>query len=127
MLGVQHGKLYLKTKSHNFLGNHERNQRTINQNRKSIGNLFIGILIGTLVGASAALLAAPQSGEKTRKIILEKGTELRDKASTTVQETRGKAGDVITKVRDRAGDFSKNINFNMRKNQASESLDVIAE
>ena len=97
----------------------------MDQKRKSVGSLFIGILIGSLVGASVALLAAPQSGKKTRTLILDKGTELRDRASSTVQDTRGKAGDVISKVRDRAGDFTER--FGARQKQVVEKMGVIAE
>lgn len=76
------------------------------QKGSSIGTLFIGILIGGLVGTGIALLAAPQSGERTRTILREKGSEFRDRASSTVQETRVKAEDVMTKVRSRAEELT---------------------
>jgi gas vesicle protein len=41
---------------------------------------FIGLVTGSLVGASLALLLAPQSGEETRGQIRDKGYELRDGA-----------------------------------------------
>ena len=45
---------------------------------KAIG-LGIGILAGAVVGATVALLFAPQSGKETRKMIKEKATEVVDK------------------------------------------------
>jgi len=75
----------------------------------SIGLLFIGILIGSLVGSGIALLAAPQSGEKTRLMLRDKGVELKNRASTTVQDTRVKANDMITKVRSRAEEIAGRI------------------
>jgi gas vesicle protein len=75
----------------------------------SIGSLFIGILIGGLVGTGIALLAAPQSGEQTRSLLMEKGTDLRNRASSTVEQTRGKAEDIISIVRSRADDFTNRL------------------
>ena len=44
------------------------------------GLLFLaGLVTGGVVGASLALLLAPQSGEATRSQIRDKGYELRDK------------------------------------------------
>lgn len=44
---------------------------------KSGGAFFAGFLMGVLVGAAVALLYTPQSGEKTRFLIQEKGIELK--------------------------------------------------
>jgi|APMed6443717190_1056831.scaffolds.fasta_scaffold363664_2 gas vesicle protein len=44
------------------------------------GGFIIGLALGALVGAAAALLLAPESGEELRKDITEKGDELRSKA-----------------------------------------------
>ena len=49
-----------------------------NQNRD--GLFFAGLVIGGLVGASLALLLAPQSGEETRDQIRDKSLELKDGA-----------------------------------------------
>ena len=40
--------------------------------------VVVSMLVGGLAGAGAMLLLAPQSGEKTRMQIKEKGVELRD-------------------------------------------------
>jgi gas vesicle protein len=95
------------------------------QKRNSIGVLAIGILIGSVVGTSVALLAAPQSGEKTRSMLREKGVELKSRASTTVQETRVKAEDVVSKVRTRAEELASRIN--MRADHMSQPTEILAE
>jgi gas vesicle protein len=43
----------------------------------SAGAFFAGFLLGALVGAAAALLLTPQSGEKTRLLLQEKSIELK--------------------------------------------------
>lgn len=56
-------------------------------NNKNILSVLIGALIGGLAGAITMLLFAPQSGEKTRIQIQEKGIELRDLATEMVDDT----------------------------------------
>jgi gas vesicle protein len=65
-------------------------------------NLAVGILIGSLAGVAGALLAAPQSGEKTRALIREKSGELRTKTTNTLTESRDKAKVVLTDARSKA-------------------------
>jgi len=55
------------------------------------GAFLVGFIVGGISGAVAALLLAPQSGEETRTMIKDKTIELRDQASTTVEETLAKA------------------------------------
>jgi gas vesicle protein len=50
-------------------------------------SVLTGMLIGGLAGAITMLLLAPQSGEKTRTQIQEKGIELRDLATEMIDET----------------------------------------
>jgi gas vesicle protein len=57
-----------------------------------MGKLALGLVIGSVAGVGAALLAAPQSGEKTRGMLLEKGAEFENKATDTL-----KKGGVIAK------------------------------
>ena len=56
------------------------------QNRGA--RFFAGLVTGGLVGAGLALFLAPQSGEKTRIQIRDKGLELRDEAA--VWQEKGK-------------------------------------
>ncbi len=55
------------------------------------GAFLIGFIVGGVSGAIAALLLAPQSGEETRIMIKDKAIELRDEASTSVEEAVQKA------------------------------------
>jgi len=57
-----------------------------------MGGFLAAFAIGAVAGAAIALLYAPRSGEETRKLIAEKGGEL-----------KGKAADAIAKARDFIG------------------------
>jgi gas vesicle protein len=56
-------------------------------NSNNVLGVLTGMLIGGLAGAVTMLLLAPQSGEKTRTQIQEKGIELRDYATEMMDET----------------------------------------
>jgi gas vesicle protein len=71
---------------------HQRRKETMktkNQEPQYEGNNFLsvvtGLLIGSLAGAGAMLLMAPQSGEKTRLQIQEKGIKLRDQTTGVME------------------------------------------
>ena len=55
------------------------------------GEFFAGLLIGAILGAGAALLMAPQSGEQTRQQLQERGVELKDKAVDASAQARDRA------------------------------------
>jgi len=58
-------------------------------NQKNTTKTFIlGTLIGSLIGATAGLLMAPQSGEETQQLLAEKGTELQQEAEKRIDESR---------------------------------------
>ena len=61
-------------------------------NTNNVLSVLTGMLIGGLAGAVTMLLLAPQSGEKTRTQIQEKGIELRNR-------TTGMMEDAMTQVR----------------------------
>jgi len=63
--------------------------------RDGVGFVF-GLLVGALVGASIAVILAPQSGAETRE-------GLRSKAS----ELRGKAGELMDELKDDAGEWAE--------------------
>jgi gas vesicle protein len=52
---------------------------------KSSGGIG-GFLFGLLVGAGAALLLAPQSGEATRRVIRDRSKQLRDEAHSRAED-----------------------------------------
>ena len=55
------------------------------------GEFFAGLLIGAILGAGAALLMAPQSGEQTRQKLQERSVELKDKAVDASSQARDRA------------------------------------
>jgi gas vesicle protein len=65
------------------------NQAIENHNHHFWG-VLAGLLIGSLAGAGAMLLLAPQSGEKTRTQIQEKGLELRDRTTGLLDAAKAK-------------------------------------
>src|SRR3989304_3474810 len=70
-----------------------------------------GLLLGSLAGAGAMLLLAPQSGKRTRAHIQLKGMELRDQAAEAMDEavaqTRVKARQIKTGVREKAEELQE--------------------
>ncbi len=61
----------------------------MNNTNNTLG-ILTGMLIGGLAGAVTMLLLAPQSGEKTRTQIQEKGIELRDQTTGMVETAKAK-------------------------------------
>ena len=49
--------------------------------------VLLGMLIGSVAGALAMLLLAPQSGKDTRTQIQKRGIELRDRTTGMVEDT----------------------------------------
>ena len=66
-----------------------KNQASEYHNNNVLG-VLAGLLIGGLAGAVTMLLMAPQSGEKTRTQIQEKGIELRDQTTGMLEATMAK-------------------------------------
>jgi gas vesicle protein len=62
--------------------------------------LLVGLLLGALSGAVAALLLAPQSGAETRVMIKDKSIELRDKAQQTAEQARAKTNEYVSQIKD---------------------------
>ncbi len=70
---------------------------------KSCGSDFLaGFVVGALVGAAAALILAPQSGEDTRTLIRDKGIELKGQAGGVTAEARKRAEELGELAKDRA-------------------------
>lgn len=67
-------------------------------NSGDLGSFLAGFLIGGLIGAGAALLMAPQSGEETRALIGEKSIELRDRAYETASDVQARAGELASQT-----------------------------
>lgn len=80
---------------------------------KRPGNFFAGLLVGSLAGAATMLLFAPQSGEKTRKLIGKRAMQLRDQTTATVEGTvaqvRTKADELKSTVNDKAQELKSTV------------------
>jgi gas vesicle protein len=74
--------------------------------RNCSGDFFAGFVVGALLGAAAALLFAPQTGEQTRTLIRERGIELKERADELSIEARKRAEEFQDQARDRASELS---------------------
>ncbi len=63
------------------------------------GGFVAGFLLGCLVGAAAALVLTPRSGEETRDTLAETGIELRVRGEEVVAKARDEADDLISRGR----------------------------
>ena len=57
-----------------------------------VGGFLAVFAVGALAGAAIALLYAPRSGEETRKLIADKGCELKNKATDAIAKARDFVG-----------------------------------
>lgn len=69
-----------------------------------VANFIAGLLVGAVIGASAALLLAPQSGRRTRKRLTraagEVATTAGDRWESVSDDVRDRVDDVRTRVDD---------------------------
>jgi gas vesicle protein len=63
------------------------------------GGTFSAFLVGLAIGAGAALLLAPQSGERTRRNLARGAKRVRRQAEEFVRDTRERAEDAIDDAR----------------------------
>jgi gas vesicle protein len=52
---------------------------------------FLGLVLGAVVGATLAILFAPQEGEKVRNLLLEQGIDIRKRTEGTLDQLSGQA------------------------------------
>lgn len=68
---------------------------------------FAGLLLGAAIGASAALLSAPQSGRRTRRRLGRAAVEIRkstgDRWEDVAEEVRDRVDEVLKGARKRLG------------------------
>ena len=64
------------------------------ENSSDIGAFLAGFIIGGLVGAAAALILAPQSGQETRSQIASQGSHLREAGTERMHDYRERAEQV---------------------------------
>lgn len=78
-----------------------------NMHRDDEGAGFVWFLIGMAVGASVALLYAPQSGKDTRDYIARKTRESRDLVNETSRDLYDKGTDLFERGREIADEAAE--------------------
>lgn len=73
------------------------------------GSFVRGLVIGGVVGAAAALLMAPQSGESTRAEIRERGSEIQEKAEATYARMQVQLQSALSDLRARVDALSQKL------------------
>ena len=73
-----------------------------NNESTRVGGYLAAFAIGALVGTAAALLYAPRSGKETRKLIADKGRELKGQATDAIEGAKdfleGKKSEIAAAV-----------------------------
>lgn len=73
-----------------------------NDQSGDIGSFLAGFIIGGLVGAAAALILAPQSGEEMRHRIAEQSAHMREAGTERMHAARDSAEHYMADARERA-------------------------
>ena len=60
-------------------------------NGESTTKFLTGLIVGAVIGAAVAFLYAPQSGSETRRMVKEKASSIKEKASKAVSKIKGSA------------------------------------
>ncbi len=83
------------------------------------GDFVAGFLVGALVGAAAALLFAPMSGEETRVLIRDKGVELGQRADEMSEEARKRAEELQVQAKERAQALQEKVKVAVEEGKAT--------
>jgi len=75
-----------------------RDKGYMNDKANQVLSISSALLVGALIGAGVGFLTAPRSGEETRSMIRNKGTEFKEKASGAVTDTRERAGRLFNEI-----------------------------
>ncbi|HEY6040693.1 MAG TPA: YtxH domain-containing protein [Anaerolineae bacterium] len=85
-----------------------------------------GFLLGGIVGAAAALLFAPASGEETRETLRERGIELKSRANEMTADSQKRAAELTEQARKRATEAQERARLAV-EDQRSRLQDAIEE
>lgn len=89
------------------------------QTKKNPAGFLSGIFVGGVAGALTMLFIAPQSGKETRKQIQQKALDLRNQATTTLENT-------LSQVRARADQLKADVE-DKAKSLKQQSQDVLVD
>ncbi|HEY3999354.1 MAG TPA: YtxH domain-containing protein [Candidatus Xenobia bacterium] len=70
----------------------------MNDRREGLGFVF-GLMVGTLVGASIAIILAPASGEETRDILKRSTSDLKNRAADFASDVKEDTGEWVAETR----------------------------
>ncbi|MBI2251918.1 MAG: YtxH domain-containing protein [Armatimonadetes bacterium] len=84
-------------------------------------NFLFGVFLGSLIGASVAILLTPQSGEKTRDYLREKFAEGKEKAQDLAQDLKENVEELMEKSK-KIVQENKNFWSNITKSEPGEEL-----
>ena len=69
--------------------------------KRDVGKVLTGLLLGSIFGATVALLMAPASGEETRRKITGEAVGVKEKMKTAAGNIESKARELAEDVSDR--------------------------
>ncbi len=91
--------------------------------RRSSG-FFLGLVLGAVVGATLAILFAPQEGERTRSLLLEQGAELRKRTEGTLDHFSSQAkerfNDAVAQGREKYGKVKEELSTRYNRAKTGE-------
>ena len=94
-------------------------------NAKNTKTILLGLLIGGLTGAAATLLYAPQSGKQLRSQIRQESIQLRDRATSGIEEAveqaRAVTNRITAEVQEKAGKLKQ-----LGQDQLVEQMDDVS-
>lgn len=69
-------------------------------------DFILGIVIGSVIGAAAALVLAPAAGSETRRVLRSRADEARARSAEMANQARDRASEVGRQVQDRVQDVT---------------------
>ncbi len=94
----------------------------MNNRKEGLGFLF-GLLVGSVVGASIAIILAPQSGEKTREILKDKALDYKELALDFASDLKEDCDDLIDHGRKLYEKKRREVAARLKKRPASEEAE----